>query len=138
MEAIADAISGATTTTGERVLEEYGDPATEPDDNEGETETDPTSESETSSTGEYSTATDGGAASETADASETKRSTFESPRTAEQDTDQESDPILDLTELTEKQRETLRAIAEHPDATQAELADRLGVSSPIISQRVSS
>ncbi|WP_225335336.1 MarR family transcriptional regulator [Halomicrobium urmianum] len=42
----------------------------------------------------------------------------------------------DPEELTPKQRETMRAIREHPNATQRELADRLDVTSPTISVRV--
>jgi len=43
-----------------------------------------------------------------------------------------------LEDLTETQQETLVAIRDHPDATQRELADMLGVSSATISQRLSS
>ena len=38
--------------------------------------------------------------------------------------------------LTEKQRETLRAIADRPDATQAQLADVLGVSRATVNKRL--
>lgn len=48
----------------------------------------------------------------------------------------EDDQYPDPDELTPKQRETLQAIREHPDATQRELADRLDVTSPTISVRV--
>lgn len=40
-------------------------------------------------------------------------------------------------ELTEKQRETILAIHEHPDATQVELAEMLDVTNATISKRVS-
>lgn len=42
------------------------------------------------------------------------------------------------TELTERQHKTLRAIAESPDATQQELAGRLDVCAPTVSNRVNS
>lgn len=41
-----------------------------------------------------------------------------------------------LDELPVKQRELIEAIAEHPDATQQELAERLDVSAPTVSNRV--
>lgn len=44
----------------------------------------------------------------------------------------------DEEELTEKQRETLCAIREYPEATQADLADILGVSPATINARVNS
>ncbi|TYT62135.1 winged helix-turn-helix transcriptional regulator [Natrialba swarupiae] len=43
---------------------------------------------------------------------------------------------LEPSDVTEKQLETLREIARFPEATQAELADNLGVTSATISQRV--
>ena len=184
MEAIADAVSGATTTTVERVLEEYGDPAadsaTEPPPaasgstakskttgaetatsdakpngtettNDAESDdTEPSTDDTAPSSNEADadertpepdvTVTDGGAASETATAAMTSDSTTEGPEPTERDAPRDGEPehSIDRSALTEKQRETLRAIYDHPDATQAELADRLGVSSPTISQRVNS
>lgn len=41
------------------------------------------------------------------------------------------------TKLTEEQRETVRSIAEHPDASQRELGELLGVSASTISHRLS-
>ncbi|ELZ01829.1 MarR family transcriptional regulator [Natrialba asiatica] len=49
-----------------------------------------------------------------------------------------SDALIDPDALTAKQRETLREIAARPEATQADLADTLGVTSATISQRVNS
>ncbi|WP_217471947.1 winged helix-turn-helix transcriptional regulator [Haloterrigena gelatinilytica] len=168
MEAIADAVSGATTSTVERVLEEYGDPAagsaSEPsptDDAEpngvetavtgaesvdseppGDDTAPPSNETEVDErpSDPDVTVTDGGAASETATAAVTSDSTTEGPAPTERNAARDGEPDLpiDRSTLTEKQRETLRAIYDHPDATQAELADRLGVSSPTISQRVNS
>ncbi|ADB60102.1 hypothetical protein Htur_1211 [Haloterrigena turkmenica DSM 5511] len=175
MEAIADAVSGATTATVERVLEEYGDPAADTGD---DLAADTADESSTTETGmsEAEAATsdaesndaelsaggadppsaatdgdrgvsdsdcavaDGGATSESADVGMAGNSPAEGPVPAEQDADRDGDTdvSLDRSALTEKQHETLRAIYHHPDATQAELADRLGVSSPTISQRVNS
>jgi len=47
-------------------------------------------------------------------------------------------PAPDIEDLTEVQRETIRAIYEHPNATQRELAELLGVSAPTINDRVNS
>lgn len=47
------------------------------------------------------------------------------------------DGAIDPSQLSERERETLRAIAATPEATQREIADRLGVSAATISQRVS-
>lgn len=44
----------------------------------------------------------------------------------------------DLDDLTDKQREILRTIADHPGDTQRELAERLDVTAPTISKRVNS
>ncbi|MEY7849482.1 winged helix-turn-helix transcriptional regulator [Natrarchaeobius sp. A-rgal3] len=46
------------------------------------------------------------------------------------------EPSLEPSDVTEKQLETLEEIRRYPEATQAELADNLGVSSATISQRV--
>ncbi|WP_339104247.1 helix-turn-helix domain-containing protein [Haloterrigena salinisoli] len=159
MEAIADAVSGATTATVERVLEEYGDPAADTGDDLAAETGDESSTTETG-TSEAEAATsdaksndgdrrvsdsdcavaDGGATSERTDVGMAGNSPAEGPIPAEQDADRDgdTDASLDRSALTEKQHETLRAIYHHPDATQAELADRLGVSSPTISQRVNS
>lgn len=60
-----------------------------------------------------------------ADATPAEDSTMTDPR-----------PIPTAAELTEKQRETLRAIAAAPEATQSELADALGVSRATVNKRL--
>ena len=44
--------------------------------------------------------------------------------------------ILQLSELSDRERETLSAIAEHPEATQQELGEMLGVTAATVSNRV--
>lgn len=56
--------------------------------------------------------------------------------TAEDPSMTDSVPNPTAAELTEKQRETLRAIAAAPDATQSELADALGVSRATVNKRL--
>ncbi|MXV61822.1 winged helix-turn-helix transcriptional regulator [Natronorubrum sp. JWXQ-INN-674] len=121
METIADGVSGATVTTVERVLEEYGDPGSDAADEVGVADDSETTPNATEMSNESTTP-----------------ATVEEELQSESESDSKSEPVLDRTALTEKQAETLRAIAERPDATQAELADTLGVSSPTISQRVNS
>lgn len=41
-----------------------------------------------------------------------------------------------MSEITEKQRKTLQAIYDHPDASQQEIADLLDVTAPTVSRRV--
>jgi len=74
-------------------------------------------------------------------ASEGDDGTDESVVTAMDDTtmstsQQIDDPVPDPEELTKKQQETVRLIAERPEATQTDIAEELGVTSSTISQRV--
>lgn len=134
IESIAAEVSGTTATMVERVLDEYGDPA----------EADESPQSEESGTAptasdDARTVTDGGSTSTQIDPGEPGEPATETAVTAAADAESpDSSPRIDPSSLTEKQAETLRAIRTHPDATQAELADMLGVSSPTISQRVNS
>ncbi len=120
MEEIADVVNGATTSIVEHVLEEYGDPGTPPEEsNDGDSEEKP----------DYGS---GGA--------DSVESGLDEDASTMREHEDGADPSLDLTlepaDVTEKQLETLREIYKRPDATQAELADILGVSSATINQRV--
>lgn len=101
MTELAADLPGASPDLVERVLEEYGDPATGADGDSGTADAGPTA------------AADGTEADQ--------------PMT---------DSVPTTPELTDDQREALRAIAEHPEATQAELADVLGVSRATVNKRV--
>lgn len=58
---------------------------------------------------------------------------------SETDPDDPNDPdVPDPASLTDAQLETLRAVHERPDATQAELASMFGITSASVSQRVNS
>ncbi|GAB3673215.1 hypothetical protein GCM10028856_27560 [Halopiger thermotolerans] len=58
---------------------------------------------------------------------------------SETDLDDSDDPdVPDPSSFTEAQLETLRAVHERPDATQAELASMFGITSASVSQRVNS
>ena len=164
MEAIADDISGVTVATVERVLEEYGDPCAEPPSSSESagaataatpTATDGGAMSDPGRAGADDIERSAGSESEpeSGPSSESDPETEAEAKTddpvADTDPDESADRSPDATDapdpdvpafasLTDKQRETLRAIAERPAATQAELAEELGVSSPTISQRVNS
>ena len=131
MEAIADDVSGATVAIVDQVLEEYGDPGESPGESENVGD-DSSSDAET----------DDHQADRTPDSSATARDPPESDdaESAMTEHDSRSDTDLELSlepdDVTEKQRETLAEIYRRPDATQAALAETLGVSSATISQRV--
>lgn len=111
IEELATAVSGASLDLVERVLDEYGDPAERPP---GLTPADGTN-------GHSGSDSDGG----------TSPSNGHSA-----DLTYEVQP--DRIDVTEKQRQTLHAIAERPNATQRELAEVLDVSPATINKRVNS
>ncbi len=123
MDEIAAAVSAASPPLVEQVLEEYGDPGRPPAD-------------------AAETRADGSAAQ--ASTSDADHDPIENHETAIDDTtvnNHEESPELSIPEpdeVTEKQLETLHAIRDWPNATQATLAERLGVTSATISQRVNS
>lgn len=114
MAELAEDVSGATVDIVERVLEEYGDPAEQTPDADGEDESDPEKTGQSSSIGN------------------------EGAFVAKQDAQQSLNGDVDLAGLTEKQLTTLRLIWENPSATQAELADIHGLSTATINTRVNS
>jgi hypothetical protein len=122
MEQLSEDISGASLSIVERVLDEYGDPATVETDGNGHTE-----ESELN-TDETSLDEGGGFG-------HSEKGTGESDTKIEREG---ADPwsTVSPSDLTEKQLETMRVIADRPDATQVELGDILGVTSATINQRI--
>lgn len=132
IETIAEEIPSATTDLVEHVLEEYGDPATkaaelEDGDVEAAELEDGDVEAAELEDGDGATPGDGDALDGGNEAAG-----FEKWTSA---TDEEDGP-LDPSELTDKQREVLRAIRERPRATQREIAERLDVSAATVSNRV--
>ncbi len=115
MEELAADVSGASTTLVEHVLEEYGDPAEPLADGESDDELDDVTDDR------YDPETD-----------------HPDVTMSKPDVRSTADPVSDLTRLSEKQRATLRAIYEHPDATQRDLAEMLDVSRTTVNQRVNS
>ena len=131
MEAIADDVCGATTSLVEHVLERYGDPGDPPD---VDTASEPGDDGQTSPVyADELTDTDEG---------EDELTDPESPNTStlmsDDSTIAETEPTIDPSSLTKKQAATLEEIYRTPDVTQATLADRFGVTSATISQRLNS
>lgn len=143
---LASLISGATPGIVERVLDEYGDPSSltdQPDPDlpdPARAVTDPP-DADGSSVDE-SNADDPESERTDPTRPEPRQSTAmsKSERTASTD-ERVSAPEFDATVaddgVDEKQLQTLRAIYEHPDASQRQLADILGVSHSTISHRLS-
>lgn len=107
MAELSDGINGATVELVERVLDEYGDPA------------------EGTAQQEKSASPGADAPADRSEVDSMLGKNGHNLHTAEE-----------RRALTEKQRETLRAICEHPEATQAELADLLGVTAATINTRL--
>jgi len=108
IEELSDQVSGASNELVEGVLEEYGDPAETPNESEFQTSSDED-------------------LTESHDSADPKSGESESQ-------DIETTPRR----LTNKQRKTLEAILDNPDATQRELAQELDVTSATICNRVNS
>jgi DNA-binding CsgD family transcriptional regulator/tetrahydromethanopterin S-methyltransferase subunit G len=134
LEAIAEEVSGANATLVEHVLDEYGDPGANADDgtNTAQSSSTPPKEADREPTIDEEATKSASAGDqeipEEAISDDTAQSSDE--------TDQGDTAVPDPAELTAKQRETLELIAEQPEATQADIASELGVTSPTISQRV--
>lgn len=110
---LATTVNGASEDLVKRVLDEYGDPV-----ESAKPATDATNEPNENQSEMSNTKTNGAV-------------NDESPQEAPQ-VQHES------VKITDKQREALRAIRKHPDATQRDLADQFGVSQATINTRLNS
>lgn len=102
---LADGVGAASPELVERVLDEYGDPG-ENGENDDDVKAPP------SVSDESTPAPDG-------------------EQQAEQDSPRVADPTLSA-----RQKRTLEVVAHHPTATQAEIADELGVTAATVSNRL--
>lgn len=124
LEELADEFPSATPELVERVFDEYGDPADDDSSDDGDLPADQSDESVT-------TADDSAepAAATPATSPETANDTADDQSEAEYETadlaPSHSESGLTVDDLTEKQRETLRAIYEYPNASQRDIADHL-------------
>jgi len=160
LETIAEEVSGGSAEFVKRVLKEYGDPAassprSERADGRGstDTETDNTSDTQSLQNGAASTSqTDADTKTDT-DISESPDEKLASEKTGTSNHSQhqpdesavaqstKADPTEEendtsVSDLTEKQTETLRVVQQEPAATQKEIANHLGVTRATISKRL--
>lgn len=119
VEALAADVPGASPDLVERVLEEYGDPALE-----------------APSAPARSPSVSSAVAPEPASENPSRGAGSNPPSSAESTAERSPAVPVSLAALSADQRATLRAIAESPEATQAELADGLGVSAATVNKRV--
>lgn len=123
LSAVAEAVSGASPDLVERVLDEYGDPATAES-----APPEPTSEPATPAGGDES---DGGKDTETT--TEAMTDADHSAEASSPGANGEA-PEPEPAELTPKQRRTLELIRDRPEASQADLAAELDVSRGTVSR----
>jgi hypothetical protein len=135
---ISNVVSGASVELVERVLENYGDPA---ERHVGETpDRDADAEPTDSDAEDRSASPDTDASDSTAPSDDADTTPADPVPSAEPEPDSVTDAqheVPDVAALTETELETLTAVAEHPQATQRELADVLGVSCATVNRRVS-
>lgn len=133
VDEIAEEVPSATADLVERVLEDYGDPAADTEDG-GEDTGDSSDDTERDSA---AIAPSDSTASEAATSEAvTEAVTASNTAQAEEDETDVSAQYPTMAELSEREVETLRAIATRPDATQRELAELLDVSAATVSTRV--
>lgn len=120
---ISKTVSGASTRLVERVLENYGDPAERLVD-------------ETPNRGSDGGPTESVGRSNDVGTAQSETTSKDAEPTTDGTTGDRSE-LSDTADLTEAQLETLTAVAEHPGATQRELAEILDVSCATVNRRVS-
>ncbi|MDS0475725.1 winged helix-turn-helix domain-containing protein [Natrinema sp. 1APR25-10V2] len=138
MDEIAAEVSAATPMLVDQVLEEYGDPGDDAEDTVSTTATGEATPADEAVDAESMTdeAATSGQASEPDESHGSPDESAVGDHWSRTDESTEVAPLPEPDTVTEKQLETLRAIRERPTATQAALADQLGVASATISQRV--
>ena len=135
LSAIADEVSGASPNLVDRVLDEYGDPAGEPDtdvQDESDGEGDTTDQEESGDEDDANEQDDQPMDTTNATESGTEQ-TSPDGGTATRNASSDDSPTHSL---SEKQRRTLRALYERPEASQGDLADELDVTRATVSRRL--
>lgn len=126
---LAERVSGASAELVEQVLEDYGDP--------GGVDDAECAGSAVNGTGVENASADDDAATDARPGDES--ATRGDAQTGSADSAVAVDPDDDLlADLSAIQRETLLAVYRHPEATQRELADHLGVSCATVNRRLNS
>ncbi|WP_436926444.1 winged helix-turn-helix transcriptional regulator [Halosimplex amylolyticum] len=140
LAAIADEVSGASADLVERVLDEYGDPGREANPDGQDTEP---ADGHADGDGPTAENTES-AADDTEPVADDAESTANDTEPAADDSDVtpgDPDPTPDhgtptASSLPEKQRRTLRALYERPDASQGDLAEELDVTRATVCRRL--
>lgn len=132
IDELASMVPSATTDLVERVFEEHGDPAAGDDTQEspGEPTTESTAQGDS---GGNKIVTNG-----EADVVDREQHSSDSAGGSDTDSEAETTDYPSPEDLSPKQREVLRVIAAEPEATQAEIGDRLGVTQTTVNSRVNS
>jgi hypothetical protein len=140
LAAIADEVSAASPDLVERVLDEYGDPGrdSEQDAQEGqpmdsENDTSPDTDAGSDQDGPPDESEEGASPSET-EANNVSSSGTEANSAPSSESAGGDPPSVG--DLSEKQRRTLRALYERPDASQGDLAEELDVTRATVSRRL--
>jgi hypothetical protein len=129
LEELASMVPSATTDMVERVLDDFGDPAAEA--NQDKATPADSSPADTPSTDEEAEVEAPGSVGEESETPATTDAVAgDSSRS-----DDEATPGRTFEDLPEKQRELLSFVAEDPSATQEEIGDRLGVTRATVSRR---
>lgn len=150
MDELASMVPSATTELVERTLDEYGDPATADESDEGAEDEMNDQDGGSDSAGQAGSAHENGASPPTPvseESGETDDSEAGERGVVGDDGDDdahdaeaaaERSTLPSQEELSPKQLEVLQYVATHPAATQREIGERLGVSSATVNNRVNS
>jgi len=136
VEGLAAQTTGASPALVERVLDQYGDPAAEATATDDSDEWDDIADQSAvvaESTAETMDSTDEGESSP-----EVIDETDESEASVETADTEGAEQSAETTEedLSDRQLQTLRTVYEHPDTSQQDIGELLGISGPAVSQRL--
>ncbi|MFB6297364.1 MAG: winged helix-turn-helix transcriptional regulator [Salinirussus sp.] len=138
LDEIAEEVGSATPDLVDRVLEEFGDPADEATGDDSETANSPDgghADGRTEPQSENPTERDTETMSENGQSAPATDDTEKQDDGDDESASASSKPDT-LAEMTDRQRETLRAVHDDPGASQGAIADRLGVSRATVSRRL--
>lgn len=141
VDSLAEKVPSATPDLVENVLEEYGDPASEEssdgdqqsgesttDSDAGQQAADATTDADVEQRSEDATADE-------ADESEAHTDT-DGGESADEEPPSDGSDYPDPEDLSERERATLEVVAEHPEASQRDVAARMDVTAATISNRL--
>jgi hypothetical protein len=140
IEALADDIAGASPDLVERVLDDFGDPAADTSESLDESATGTDDEPPVDAETDRETEDQEPDETEPDTVANSHSTAGTDPEVAEptNESPMSETPSVDVTDLSDKQRTALEAIAQRPEATQAELAEQFDVSRATICNWVNS